>query len=360
MKLNKDNFNKTIEGDLTIYKYNCNDTNFFLELVGNNENRNINVFKGSLDDRQELKTTKDTLEAWNYFETLLVECQSKQGSSGGGGMKNPQDNPNVLPLMAIGSVDKDGFRNNSLFLLMDDKSQVKVFDFKVSVDTMPQPLPDGVFEVDWSGEDIPNILKSEVLLKRFEDVKFDEAPDKKVFLFIPKSLMSQGGEEGGNTEEGEKGEKGEPSDEKGEPTDEMGEPTDEKGEPTDEKGEPSDEKGEPNDKKGQPNDEMGEPTDEKGEPSDEKGEPTDEKGEIEEKEGAVGQMEKMNFSDTIQNLSKSTDGEYPPSELIGLFRSVGTGEVWLSQNNFPKIKKDLGLPINMTPRQLSEIIINSK
>ena len=269
-------------------------------------------------------------------------------------MKNPQDNPNVLPLMAIGSVDKDGFRNNSLFLLMDDKSQVKVFDFKVSVDTMPQPLPDGVFEVDWSGEDIPNILKSEVLLKRFEDVKFDEAPDKKVFLFIPKSLISQGGEEG------DKGEKGEPSDEKGEPTDEMGEPTDEKGEPTDEKGEPSDEKGEPNDKKGQPNDEMGEPTDEKGEPSDEKGEPTDEKGEIEEKEGAVGQMEKMNFSDTIQNLSKSTDGEYPPSELIGLFRSVGTGEVWLSQNNFPKIKKDLGLPINMTPRQLSEIIINSK
>ena len=372
MKLNKDNFEKIIVDDLTIYKYNCNDTNFFLELVGNNENRNINVFKGSLDDRQELKTTKDTLEAWNYFETLLVACQSEQGSSGGGGMKNPQENPNLLPLMAIGSVDSDGFRNNTLFVLMEDKTQVKVFDFKVGVDTMPQPLPDGVFEVDWSGEDIADFLKSEVLLKRFEDVKFDEDLDKKVFLFIPKSLVSQGGEEGGNTEEGEKGdkgEKGEPSDEKaekgekgekGEPTDEKGEPSDEKGEPSDEMGEPTEEKGEPSDEKGEPSDEMGEPTDEKGEPSDEKRESTDEKGDKQDSQSGSGITEKMNFSDTIQQLSKSTDGEYPPSELIGLFRSVGTGEIWLSQNNFPKIKKDLGLPINMTPRQLSEIIINSK
>ena len=336
MKLNKDNFIKTVDGDFTIYKYNCNDTGFFLELVGNNENRNINVFKGSLDDRQELKTTKDTLEAWNYFETLLVECQSEQGSSGGGGMNNPQDNPNLLPLMAIGSVDNNGFRNNTLFVLLDDKTQVKVFDFKVSIDTMPQPLPDGVFEVDWSGEDIPNILKSEVLLKRFEDIKFDEEPNKKVFLFIPKSLVSQGGEEGGNTEEGKKGEKGE-------------------------KGKPSDEKAEKGNKEdnAEPNDEEDElKTDEP--PSGINGKPTNKEGKIEEKESAVGKMEKMNFSDTIQQLSKSTDGEYPPSELIGLFRSVGTGEIWLSQNDFPKIKKDLGLPINMTPRQLSEIIINSK
>jgi hypothetical protein len=73
MKLNKDNFEKTIVDDLTIYKYNCNDTNFFLELVGNNENRNINVFKGSLDDRQELKTTKDTFGKVNVI-TCRTSC----------------------------------------------------------------------------------------------------------------------------------------------------------------------------------------------------------------------------------------------------------------------------------------------
>ena len=62
MKLNKDNFNKTIEGDLTIYKYNCNDTNFFLELVGNNENRNIySKMKSSLEhlNREVVATMTD-------------------------------------------------------------------------------------------------------------------------------------------------------------------------------------------------------------------------------------------------------------------------------------------------------------
>ena len=222
---------------------------------------------------------------------------------------------------------------------MDDKSQVKVFDFKVSLDTMPQPLPDGVFEVDWSGEDIPNILKSEVLLKRFEDVKFDEAPDKKVFLFIPKSLISQGGEEGGNTEEGEKGEKGE-----------KGKPSEEKGE----KGNKGD-NGKPTDKEGEPKDD--EPKSDEP-PSGINGKPTDKEGDKEDRQSGKGQTGKMNFSDTIQKLSKSTNKN--PSSIIGFFRSVGSGESWLSLNNFSKIKNDLGLPTNMTTRELSEIIINSK
>ena len=383
MKLNKDNFEKIIDGDLTIYKYNCNDTNFFLELVGNNENRNINIFKGSFNDRQELKTTKDSLEAWNYFEILLVACQSEQGYSGGD-IKNPQENPNLLPLLAIGSVDGDGFINITLFVVLDDKKQKKAFDFKVSVDTMPQPLPDVVFEVDWSGEDITQFLKAEVLLKRFEDIKFEEDPDKKVFLFIPKSLITQGGEEGGNTEEGEKGK---PSEEKGKPSEDKGEngkPTDKEGEPKDDEPKsdepPSGINGKPTDKEGEPKDDEpksdeppsgvnGKPTDKEGEPKDDEpksdeppsgvnGKPTDKEGDKEDRQSGKGQTGKMNFSDTIQKLSKSTNKN--PSSIIGFFRSVGSGESWLSLNNFSKIKNDLGLPTNMTTRELSEIIINSK
>jgi hypothetical protein len=207
-----------------------------------------------------------------------------------------------------------------LFVVLDDKKQKKVFDFKVSVDTMPQPLPDVVFEVDWSGEDITQFLKAEVLLKRFEDVKFEEDPDKKVFLFIPKSLITQGGEEGGNTGKGNKGENGKPTDKEGEPKDD-----------------------EP--KSDEP-------------PSGVNGKPTEDKGDKEDRQSGKGQMGKMNFSDTIQELSKSTKKN--PSSIIGFFRSVGSGESWLSLNNFPKIKNDLGLPTNMTTKELSEIIINSK
>jgi hypothetical protein len=203
MKLYKENFNKEIDGSIVRYSYNCNDTNFYLELIGQNKDRNIKVFKGSLTDRQEELTTQDSLKAWSYFEDLLKACQSDQSSSGGNNLgKNAEQNPNIIPLMAIGNLQADNFRKISLFVMKDDGEQVKIFDFKVEGDTMPQPLPTEVFKVDWSNQDISQIIKCEVILKQF-DVTFEEDPDKKVFLFIPKSIGEQGGEQGGDTQEGE-------------------------------------------------------------------------------------------------------------------------------------------------------------
>ena len=397
MKLNKENFTKTIDGDIVRYSYNCNDTDFYVELVGQNKNRNINVFSGSLDDRQNLLTTTSSLEAWNHFEDLLKVCNTEQGSSGGGNLgNNPQQNPNILPLLAIDSTS-GGMTQITLFAQMDDKSQTKIFDFEVDSNTLPNPLPTNVFTVDWSAEDITQLLKGEVLLKEFDSITFEENPNSKVFVFIPKSIANQGGEEGGNTQKGEdgdgepveEGEDGQPQKDKGDKKrtskDQKAKPSDEpgdEGEPTDETG---DEGGEPTDKKGkgQPTDEPGEPTDEpndekpqkgdKGE-NEEKGEPTDEPGENdgeskpnedEDEEnsktnGGKNELKPINFSDTIQELADSTDGEYNPSELLSIFRNTETGEVWLSSNNFPKIKKDLNLPQSMTPRQFSQQIINSK
>jgi len=391
MKLNKENFTKTIDKDIVRYSYNCNDVDFFLELVGQNQDRNINVFSGSLDDRKDLLTTKSSLEAWNHFENLLNVCSGQQGSSGGGNLgKNPQQNPNILPLLAIIGTN-GGMTKIALFAVMDDKSQTKLFNFEVSSNTIPQPLPQNVFTVNWTDEDITQLLKCEVLLKEYDAINFEEEPNSKVFLFIPKTIANQGGEEGGNTEGGE--EDGEPGNEGGEPTDKKGkkgkkgEPTDapkEDGEPTDEPGEngettdkPSESTDKPSkssdkkNKKGEPTDEPGEggqPTDEPGEggePTDEPGEGgepqdnPDEDGDRKESKGQNREIQ-LDFSQTIQQISDSTDGDYSPSELLNIFRSVRTGEVWLSSNNFSKIKRDLNLPPTMSARQFSQEIINSK
>jgi hypothetical protein len=384
MKLDKENFKKEMDGSIVRYCYTCNDTNFYLELIGQNKDRNIKVFKGNLAERQDELTTTDSLKAWNYFEELLTVCQSEQGSSGGGNLgKNPEQNPNIIPLMAIGHLDSDNFRKITLFVVKDDGEQVKLFDFKVNGDTMPQPLPTSVFKVDWSNEDISQIIKCEVILKQF-DVKFEEDPDKKVFLFIPKSIGDQGGEQGGNTEEGgnkEGGnEDGEPTNEKGDkerknkdqkakPTNEDGEPTNEDGEPTNEDGEPTNEKG---DKERKNEDQKPKPTDEKGdEKADvEDGEPTNQKPKPSKEDPKDGEKKEDNvnaglsggkardFSNIVSDLARITNNS--PSSLLSIFRTPRTTELWLTSNNFQKIKQDLNLPKQMTASELSKQIINSK
>jgi len=98
--------------------------------------------------------------------------------------------------------------------------------------------------------------------------------------------------------------------------------------------------------------------------TDEPGEPTDKEGEkgkeSEESKDPKGQQRKIevNFSDTIQKISESTD--VPPSILTGVFRSVANGALFLETNNFEKIKQDLGLPSSMTATELSQQIINAK
>jgi hypothetical protein len=359
MKLNKENFTKTIDKDIVRYSYNCNGTDFFLELNGQNKDRNIEVFSGTLEDRKDLLTTKSSLEAWNHFENLLNVCNGEQGSSGGGNLgKNPQQNPNILPLLAINSTS-GGITKLSLFAVMDDKTQTKIFNFEVSSNTIPQPIPQNVFTVDWTNEDVTQLLKCEVLLKEYDGIKFEEEPNSKVFLFIPKAIANQGGEEGGNTEtgdgDGEPGGDGQPQKDKG----------DKKRTDKDQNAKPSDEPGgdgEPTDKPGGD----GEPTDKPGEPTDKPNEegqpPTEKQGDKEDKKESVGKNREMeiDFSQIVQQISDSTDGEYSPSELLNIFRSVRTGEVWLSSNNFSKIKKDLKLPATMSARQLSQEIINSK
>lgn len=368
MKLLRENFKKEgVDGDV-IYTYTCNDTDFKLGVWGYDEsNRVIYVWKGD----EPKKEFKDVLEAWNYFEELLKECEPQQQSSGGY-MKNPEQDPSVLPLLAING------NKVVLFVLLGDGKQVSVFDFSISSSAMPSSISDAPFVVDWVNENVPDLVKCEIIMKKY-DLVFEDDGSADVFLFIPKSIVSQGGQEGGGTEDEEPKEKvhkedGEPTDEEGgTPSGEDGEPTDEDGEPTDEDGEPTDEDGEPKDEDGgTPSGEDEEPTDEDGgtpsgedgEPTDEDGEPTDEDetppSDIKDSEsgGFKTQINKGDFSQLMQQLSACTGIQI--SVLVSAFRSVNAGVAFLSSTNFTKLKECMGLPASTTIQQLSQLIINSK
>ena len=71
MKLVRENLVKEQLGDTITYKYTCNNIDFFLVVKGGRSNRDISVFKGSLDNREDELKTDDSLAAWNYFEDLL-------------------------------------------------------------------------------------------------------------------------------------------------------------------------------------------------------------------------------------------------------------------------------------------------
>jgi len=349
MKLNRENFKKsTTRDDRTLYEYTCNDQNFYLVQGYLNGKRAIKVWSGSEDmllDDEVGNTFDNALEAWNKFEELLEACAPKQSSSGGF-KNNPQENPNILPLLAIGDVKSNDKRDVTFFVQLDDKSQTSVYTFEVEASLMPSNLPkDKAFVVDWTSIEAPMIFKSEIIMKAYDTIKFEEEPNKLVFLFIPKSIVNQGGEKGGNTEGGEEG--GEPK-EGGEEGGEPKEGGEEGGEPK-EGGEEGGEPKEGGEEGGEPGNEGGQPKN-GGQPSDE--EPKDEKG-----NGKLNDI-RVDFGDTIMRISQITDE--PPSVVSRFFSKKNSGATFLQTNKFNEIKTALGLPQNLNSTQVSEIIINSK
>lgn len=396
MKLKRENLTKSVEDAKAIYKYTYEETDFFLTMSGAKGTRKIEVFKGSMDDKQELLETDDSLKAWNYFEDLIEAMAEAQGSSGGF-KNNPQENPNIMPFLAIKFDTNIGGYDCTFFVKLDDGTQQRVFDFHISFDAMPMQFQSpNVETVDWKEQEVPALFKCEVLLKYMSGLEFEEDKEKSVFLFIPKSIMEQGGEKGGgeptdeegegkptgettegkpsdkakkenrgekSPQKGEKGEKGEKKDEGGESSDEEGEPSDEdgqdgKGKPTGKKsdkkgGKPSDEKSD--EKGGDEDGENGEPSDEEDEDDDEdsksKDEPSGDKS-------PARPPVKIDFSETVQKIADISGRQ--PSQLLATFRTKNLTETWLNTNNFENIKRGLNLPASTTASQLAEQIINSK
>lgn len=358
MKLNKENFIKMEHDGGMLYQYVCNETDFFLFVKGRGARKEISVFKGNVDSRVEEFKTNDSLEAWNHFEEMLKVCEPEQGSSGGF-KKNPQETPQILPLLAI-KQDGDGF-NVILFGQVTNGEQVTAFDFFVSANALTYPFPNKVFSVDWSNEEIPALVKCEVILKMFPDVKFKEDEERDVFLFIPKSIVQQGGEKGGETQ----GEDGEPIDDDGgtpsgknskRKDDKEDKPNDEEPKQTTDGGTPSGEDGEPIDE--QPDDEQQD--DEEPRQNNDGGTPSGRGEQLNEDEigqGGDDGQQPIDYPEAVQVIARIADVQ--PSTITRM-RTAANLETLLLVSNFSAIKSALNLPENMTAMQLSQQLINSR
>jgi len=416
MKLTKENFSKMkLKDDTIVYTYRCNDVNFFITTRGDGAGKEICVFKGALGKREAELKTDNSLAAWSYFEDLLKECEPAQNSSGGFA-KKPQENPNILPLLAI-SENSNGF-DVTLFALTEDKKQVKIFDFVLPAGAIPSAAftNNTVNVVNWSALDLPQMLKCEVMLKAFPAVEYEEDKVKKVFLFIPKSITEQGGEKAGGEPSDEEGEEGEGKEgegkEKGEKKDgkkgdkkdkkskekpsEGGEPADENDESGDgdegDEGEDGEDKG---DKKGKSKGKKGEGEDgddsdgaedekdgedknksmgdddenahkkeerddeeEDGDGKRKKGEGKGGSGDDKSSSNSFDGNKRIDFSDAVTKISEIENLQ--PSKVISLFRNEGVGETFLATSDFDRIARELGAPKGTTPLDLAQIIINSK
>ena len=353
MKLKKENFKKEgVDGDL-LYTYTCNGTDFKMGVWGYEESdRTISVWKGE----EAKKEFKDVLDAWNYFEELLKECQPEQESSGGY-MKDPQQNPNILPLLAI------HYGKAKLFALLNDGSQVVVFEFSISVTTMPSQITDSPFVVDWSNQDVPDILKCEVLMKKY-DLSFEDDPSADVFLFIPKSIVSQGGDEGGQTSSGTSGSSGSSGSDgtSGSSGSSGSDGTSGSSGSSGSDGTSGSSGSSGSDgTSGSSGSSGSQGSSGSSGSSGSRGSAGSSGGDIEEDRESQGfqtEIKKGGFSQLMQKLSDCTGIQI--SILVSTFRNVNSGVAFFGSLNFSKIKECMGVPAKVTMQELSQSIINSK
>jgi hypothetical protein len=344
MKLDKQNFQKyTLPDGSQIYSYTCVDTQtnessvFHIRQSPSGE---IYVYKGDEfdNDLQSVFMTKDKLEAWTKFEEMVDACSPQQGSSGGF-MKNPQNNPEIIPLVAVIEM----FKNYGivLFGMLSDGNQVEIMRFEVPIDKMKPLDKTKVFVRDFSDLEVPDLFKCELAFRYVDSIKFEADKNAEVFFFIPKQILQQGSNDDNPSDDTGKVEKGkqniknikkEPPIQKphqGKPED--GEPPIDEEPPQD--GEPPIDSEPPQDGEPKPD---GEPDDNEppqyGQPKPSGQQPIDRPQLLQELAQALGK----------------------PVDLVEPFFSrVNSGEVFLLSNNFPQIKNSLNLPPNTTARDLA-------
>ena len=127
MKLNEKDFIKSADDTYITYQYSCNGNTFYLKL----DVLTNTIYVYANDEWEtaadQLFKTRDYIEAWTKLEELLLACAPNQQSSGG--FSNPQNNPKLLPLLAI----KETYDKLicTFFAQVDDGTQKTIEEFEI-------------------------------------------------------------------------------------------------------------------------------------------------------------------------------------------------------------------------------------
>ena len=201
MKLDRANFSKEQIGNDLYYYYKCQGMTFVMK-VYYDSGRKIDVYQLGDDGNAVNPTSFDNnQDAWNHFEQLVDAC-SPQQQSAGGFKNNPTNNPKILPLLAITNNGSGNKMDVVVFVSeINSGEQVRLFDFQIDYDPEIKNQSSS-FVVDWKNQEVPDILKSDVIMRFMDDIVLLDGNGKEmVFVFAPVNISSQGGNE--NEGEGE-------------------------------------------------------------------------------------------------------------------------------------------------------------
>jgi len=366
MKLQREDLEKTMNTDGSmLYKYTCKGNDFYIKIVGFGDDRTVFVYKNDEFDTnlQNVFSTKDNFLAWEEFERLVNECSDKPQSSGGF-KKDPQANPFTLPLLAI---NFNGNVWDVVFFIQAEEGgqsvQVSLVQFTLEANQFSfKPNSDDLFKVNWSSYEVPDIFKSEIVMKKFDTVVFEENPSASVFLFLPKNITSQGGNpqpQQKDDDGGDDGGDGQPDpNKKKKKSDKKGKPSDDDGGDSGDGGDGGDggDSGDGGD--GGDSGDGGDGGDGNGDgDGDDDGDGDGDRDDEDKKpKPRPDNRPRPMPTDTLQALSESIG--IGRNIIEPFFVTTKRGELFLLSNNFEKIKIDLQLPSSTTAKELSESIIN--
>jgi len=407
MKLKKENLKKITSptGDL-LYTYEYDGNSYCIRVEGTGGSRIVYVYKNDeyVTNKAGIFSTADSLEAWRKFEDMVAENDKSQSSSGGF-KNNPQSNPKILPLLAINQSGADV--DVTLFALAEDGSQHELAKFKIDKKdfVLKGDYKKEIVSTDWSNLDVIEFLKCKIAMRLYDKVVFEADREALVFLFIPESIMEQGGQDSSGGEEGseglmteeqkkearssksKKGKKGEKKEDGEESDDSKEKGEEEESDSKTDGGEKSEEEKEDakkENKGGDKNDDKtGEESDDKEGDENEKGDDKNKEGDKREEESSEDGDESDKSDSDGSNDSRSSDSgsmgkpksDIKPTELIdklskdfgmeqdlflSFFRKVDKGEEFLIENDFESKREELGFPKDLTAREASEKIRNSQ
>ena len=106
----------------------------------------------------------------------------------------PTQNPKISPFVAITNNGQGNKMDVVLFVSeLNIGDQFTIVGFQIDYDSEIKKQPNA-FVVDWSNQDVPDILKSQVIMRLMDNIVLESGTgNEMVFVLIPISANNQGG-----------------------------------------------------------------------------------------------------------------------------------------------------------------------